>query len=95
MHRIFHAVAMTENTPAAFIPAPAGLTLVFEDGKGFPIVGFEYGSERNATLYLDLNDTGVLKKFDPIKSGTAGGVKVQTSAAWLPEYFVPTRILEQ
>ena len=84
MRKIFHAVTMTENTPAAFIPAPAGLTLIFEDGRGFPIVGFEYGSECSATLYLDLDDTGVLKKFDPIKSGSAGGVKVQSSAAWLP-----------
>jgi len=75
---------MTETTPA-FIPAPAGLTLVFEDGRVFPIVGFEYGSGSNATLYL--NEFGDLTSFDKNKTGIA--VPVGMSAAWVPEFFVP------
>lgn len=76
---------MIETTPAAFIPAPAGLTLVFEDGRAFPIIGFEYGSERNATLYL--NEFGDLTSYDKDKTGCA--VPVGMSAAWVPEFFVP------
>ncbi|WP_155943982.1 hypothetical protein [Mycobacterium sp. 360MFTsu5.1] len=72
---------MTDEVPTAVIPAPHGLTLMYEDGRVFPIVAFNRYTDRDSTiLYLNEN-----RRLTETNEPPAIGM----SEAWIPTHGVP------
>jgi hypothetical protein len=78
---------MTNQIEPSVIPAPVGLTVVYEDGHSYPIVAFKTGGEYGELTPMCLNERGTVAV---VQEPPAIGV----SADWVPAYTVPLQIAD-